>query len=74
MLGHRTREPFVAVEHDGHVLKGGGMLKPVVLNAGIATGTWSIEKGRPEPAWFGPPAPAAALAREATDVERFLVS
>jgi len=74
MLGYRTREPFVAVEHDRHVLKGGGMLKPVVLSHGIATGTWSIEKGSPKPAWFGPPAPAAALASEATDVARFLAS
>ena len=74
MLGYRTREPFVAAEHDGHVLKGGGMLKPVVLSGGVATGTWSIQKGRPEPAWFGPPAPAAALAGESTDIERFLAS
>ena len=32
MLGHRTREPFVAADHDHHVLKGGGILKPVALN------------------------------------------
>jgi hypothetical protein len=74
MLGHRTREPFVATEHDQHILKGGGMLKPVVLSDGVATGTWSIKKGRPEPAWFGPPAPAAALASETADIERFLTS
>jgi hypothetical protein len=74
MLGHRTRQPFVAAEHDHHVLKGGGMLKPVVLSGGIATGIWSIEKGRPAPAWFGPPAPAAALASEATDIKRFLAT
>ncbi len=72
MLGHRTRQPFVAAEHDHHILKGGGMLKPVTLSDGIATGTWSIAKGRPAPAWFGPPAPAAALASETTDIERFL--
>lgn len=74
MLGHRTREPFVAAEHDGHILKGGGMLKPVVLVDGVGTGTWSIQKGRPVPAWFGEPAPPAALAREAAAVERFLAS
>ena len=74
MLGHRTREPFVAAEYDHHVLKGGGMLKPVVLSGWVATGTWSIVRGRPEPAWFGPPAPAAAFASEATDIERFLAS
>jgi Winged helix DNA-binding domain len=74
MLGHRTREPFVAAEHDHHVLKGGGMLKPVVLSDGVAIGTWSIKTGRPEPAWFGPPAPAEGLASEAGDIERFLAS
>jgi Winged helix DNA-binding domain len=74
MLGYRTREPFVLAEHDRFVLRGGGMLKPVVLNCGTATGTWSIKKGRPEPAWFGSPTPAPALAREAADIERFLAS
>jgi Winged helix DNA-binding domain len=74
MLGHRTREPFVAAEHDQHVLKGGGMVKPVALNGGVATGTWSLKKGRAEPAWFGRPAPTAALDSEATDIERFLTS
>jgi winged helix DNA-binding protein len=74
MLGYRTREPFVAAEHDHHVLKGGGMLKPVVLSDGIATGTWSINKRRPEPSWFDRPAPSAALASETADIERFLAS
>jgi hypothetical protein len=74
MLGYRSRQPFVAAEHDHHILKGGGILKPVALHAGVATGTWSIKKGRPEPAWFGPPAPAASLASEATDVQLFLAS
>ncbi len=74
MLGHRTREPFVLAEHDHFVLRGGGMLKPVVLNRAAATGTWSIKNGRPEPAWFGRPAPASALARETADIERFLTS
>lgn len=74
MLGYRTREPFVAAEHDHHVLRGGGMLKPVILNRGVAAGTWSIRKGRVEPAWFGQPAPATALAGETRAVERFLES
>jgi hypothetical protein len=74
MLGHRTREPFVAAAHDHHVLKGGGMLKPVVLHAGEAVGTWSIKNGRPEPAWFGRPAPTTPLDSEATDIQRFLTS
>jgi hypothetical protein len=74
MLGYRTREPFVAAEHDHHVLRGGGMIKPVALSDGLATGTWSIKKGRPEPKWFDRPAPTAALSVEVTDVERFLAS
>jgi Winged helix DNA-binding domain len=74
MLGYRTREPFVAAAHDHHVLKGGGMLKPVALSRGLVTGTWSIQNGRPEPTWFGEPAPAAAVSSEATDIERFLAS
>jgi hypothetical protein len=74
MLGYRTREPFVAAEHDHHILKGGGMLKPVVLSDGVATGTWLIKKGRAEPSWFERPALSAALASEVADVERFLAS
>ncbi len=74
MLGHRSRAPFVAAEHDHYVLRGGGMLKPVALSAGVATGTWSIKKGRPEPAWFGPSVPTRALNSEAADIERFLTS
>jgi len=74
MLGYRTREPFVPAADDHHILRGGGMLKPVVLNRGAATGTWSIRQGRPEPAWFARPTPAAALAREVADIERFLSS
>lgn len=74
MLGHRTREPFVAAEHDHHILKGGGMLKPVALVAGVATGTWSIKNSQPEVAWFDRPARTAALESEITDIERFLIT
>ena len=74
MLGYRTREPFVLAKDDRHILRGGGMLKPVVLDRGAATGTWSIKKGHPEPTWFARPTPAPALARETADIERFLAS
>lgn len=74
MLGYRSRMPFVAAADDHHILKGGGMLKPVVLRHGVAAGTWSIERGRPEPAWFTEPASDEALASEVADVERFLAS
>lgn len=74
MLGHRNRQPFVAAEHDHYILKGGGMLKPVALTGGIATGTSSIQKGRVDPTWFAQPAAPAALVRETADTERFLAS
>jgi hypothetical protein len=74
MLGHRTREPFVAAEHDHHILKAGGMLRPVALVDGVATGTWSIKRGCAEPTWFGAPAPTGALDSEASDIQRFLAS
>jgi hypothetical protein len=74
MLGHRTRRPFVDEEHDHYILKGGGMLKPVVLADGIGVGTWSVRKGNIEPTWFKQPATAEAFAREASDVQRFLAS
>jgi len=74
MLGHRTRRPFVSAQDDHHVLRGGGMLKPVVLNSCRATGTWSIEEGCAQPAWFGAPVPDAELAGESLDIQRFLAS
>jgi Winged helix DNA-binding domain len=72
MLGYRSRAPFVAPEHAGRVLPGGGMLRPVVLVGGRAAGTWGAPGGRVEVEWFGRPAPARALAAEIADVERFL--
>ena len=33
-----------------------------------------LDGGLLEPAWFGPPAPAADLASESADIERFLAS
>lgn len=74
MLGHCTREPFVAAEHDHQILKGGGMVRAVAVVEGTATGTWSIKNGRVLPAWFGSPATAPALEQEAADIERFLAS
>jgi hypothetical protein len=64
----------VAAKHDHHILRGGGMLKPVALTDGVATGTWSIRKGRVEPTWFGQHAAPDALALQAADIEHFLVS
>jgi Winged helix DNA-binding domain len=72
MLGYRSRAPVVAPADDRRVLPGGGMLRPVVLHRGRATGTWSAPRGRVVVEWFGRPAPPRALAAEIADVERFL--
>lgn len=76
MLGWRTRVPLLAAEHDKRILPGGGILKPVVLARGTATGTWRLggsgRKRRLELDWFGRPAAARALAAEHADVARFL--
>ena len=76
MLGHRTREAFVAARDDRRVLPGGGMLRAVALTRGRATGTWRIEgsgaRGTLAVDWCGRPAPARARREEAADVARFL--
>jgi hypothetical protein len=72
MLGYRSRAPVVARADDRRVLPGGGMLRPVVLHRGRATGTWGVSRGRVAIEWFGRPAPRRALAAEIADVERFL--
>lgn len=76
MLGWRSREPLVAASHDRRVLPGGGMLKPVVLTRGAASGTWRLSgsgtRRRLEIDSFGPAAPQRALRAEMLDVGRFL--
>lgn len=74
LLGHRRRTPLVATADDHEVLPGGGMLRPVVLGRGRATGTWRVDSARRVLAvrWFARPAPAAALRAEVADVARFL--
>lgn len=76
MLGWRSREPLLAARHDARILPGGGMLRPVVLTRGAATGTWRLggsgRSRRVEVDWFGRPAAARALAADAQDVARFL--
>lgn len=76
MLGHRTREPYVRAAEDHHVLPGGGMVRPVILARGRATGTWRTEGSGSRRtlgvSWFGRPAARRALEAEARDVGRFL--
>jgi hypothetical protein len=69
MLGYGSRTWIVPVQHDRRVLKGGGMLRPVVLVGGEAAGTWRLPQGRLEVDWFGP---RADLTEEEADVRRFL--
>jgi hypothetical protein len=76
MLGHESREPVLAAEHDRRILPGGGILKATVLSRGRAVGTWRLVGGgarrRLELDLFGRPPRRAALAAEAEDVGRFL--
>lgn len=76
LLGYRTREPFVTAADDRRILPGGGMLRPVALVDGAASGTWRLEgSGRRRSLaidWFGPRAAPAALGAEGRDVARFL--
>jgi hypothetical protein len=63
---------------DGHneVVTRNGVFAPVVLVRGKARGTWSLPRGKVAIQPFDEltPAVAKALARESTDVERFLTS
>lgn len=76
LLGYRSREPLVARAEDRRILPGGGMLRPVALVDGAASGTWRLEgSGRRRSLaidWFGPRTAPAALGAEGRDVARFL--
>jgi hypothetical protein len=72
LLGYRSREWVVAAAHADHVLRGGGMVRAVVLVEGRAAGTWTASAGRVSIDWWGRPADSPALEAEIADVERFL--
>ena len=76
MLGWRTREPLVRARDDGHVLRGGGIVRATVLARGRAAGTWTLagsgRRRRLAVEWFARRPAAAAIAAEAADVGRFL--
>lgn len=38
-------QPITTAAYDHHLLKSGGILKPVILNSAVAAGTWSIGRG-----------------------------
>ena len=45
LLGWRDRTPTVPAEHARAVHPGGGILRPVILEDGVAVGTWSVSGG-----------------------------
>ncbi|MGO9975891.1 MAG: DNA glycosylase AlkZ-like family protein [Solirubrobacteraceae bacterium] len=76
MLGHRRRELLLEPVHDHLLLRGGGMVRPVVLSRGNVTGFWRLAgSGRRrtlEVQWLAGGASGRALEAESRDVARFL--
>jgi len=78
LLGYRGRDLTVDAAHAAHINAGGGMVRPALLLAGRAAGTWLLRRGpgglRMEVTPFAalPAGAAAGLAAEAADVGRFL--
>ena len=72
LLGWSAREPIVGPH--GRLVVSGGVFRPFALVRGRAAATWSLPAGKVALAPFAPlpPADAAALAADATEVERFL--
>jgi hypothetical protein len=78
LLGYRGRDLTVDAAHAARINAGGGMIRPALLLAGRAAGTWLLRRGpagaRVEVAPFAalPPGAVAGLEAEAADVGRFL--
>ena len=72
LLGWDSRDPVVGPH--GRLIAINGLFRPFALVRGHAVGTWSLPGGKVALAPFAPlpAAAAAALAADATDVERFL--
>lgn len=47
LLGYVDRTPTVPPELERLVYPGGGILRPVVLEEGVVTGTWNLRAGKP---------------------------
>ena len=73
LLGWRDRSFVVAAEHARRVHPGGGIIRATAVARGRAVATWTLRRGRVALDPFAPlPARvAAALSREAREVERF---
>jgi hypothetical protein len=76
MLGHRRRELLLDPAHDHRLLRGGGMVRPVILARGKVAGFWRLKgTGRRrtlEAEWLAGTGSRRALDAEARDVARFL--
>ncbi|MBO0815843.1 MAG: winged helix DNA-binding domain-containing protein, partial [Actinobacteria bacterium] len=72
LLGWASREPIVGPH--GKLVAINGLFRPFAMVAGRAVGTWAMPGGKVALAPFAPlsEADAAALAADATEVERFL--
>jgi hypothetical protein len=73
LLGWKDRSFAVAAEHARRVHPGGGIIRATAVARGAAVGTWTLRGGRVALHPFAPLSErvAAALRREARDVERF---
>ena len=69
MLGWKDRGFAVPAEHAKRVHPGGGMIRPVVTDDGLAVGTWRRERGEISVEPFG--GLGADLEDEIADVEAF---
>ncbi len=78
MLGWQTRAAFTTPAADARILRGGGIIRPVVLVRGRAAGTWRLDgpaaRRRVAVEWLGGQGPERALAAEEVDVLRFLAT
>jgi hypothetical protein len=73
LLGWNDRSFAVAAEHARRVHPGGGIIRATAIARGAAVATWTLRGGRVSLDPFAPLSArvAAALRREAHDVERF---
>ena len=69
LLGYRGRDLAVPAAHAAQVWPGGGIIRPTVVENGLAVGTWRLRGKRLDVEPFGEPVDTAA---EEEDVLRFL--
>ncbi|NRQ39307.1 winged helix DNA-binding domain-containing protein [Nonomuraea sp. NN258] len=72
VMGWKSRDPVLPAEHAAKVFPGGGILRPVVLDDGMITGTWSRKGAEASARPFTTEPPG--LDAEIADVRRFLKS